>query len=274
MPGSSKVFVTGDDGTLSQLWWSGQAWQWANHGKPPNGRADTVPATISEGKLHINCSTSATDTTAGKHLCELYWNGSSWVWYDHGQPAGVALVGDATADSIGQKSYMRGIDNQYYERSWNPTANSWQWLNHGAPPVPGYMPSLHVLVHVQGLGDMATSEGKWAGTMGNSLQMEGFAVAFKSEVPGLGLEYMAHLAGIGDTPFVAAGQFIGTRGEFRQLEGFAARLIEPNASRYDLLYQCHMASLGDSAVVGGSQFCGTRGQSRRVEAIRIWIIAK
>jgi uncharacterized protein YjdB len=164
---------------------------------------------------------------------------------------------------------VKATDGNFYAAYWTGTA--WAWKGPGNP---GTFLPLRVLAHVQNRGDVTGSEGEWVGTKGKSLQLEGFAISFTSAVPSLDLQYMAHLAGTGDTPFVNAGQFVGTRGEGRRLEGFAARLTGQSEARYDLFYQCHMANLGDSVVLKSPAFCGTRGQSRRVEALRVWIVEK
>jgi hypothetical protein len=134
--------------------------------------------------------------------------------------------------------------------------------------------SLKVLVHTQNLGDLFGREDEWVGTLGRSLRAEGLALSFASHATGLGLEYMGHLEGIGDTKFVTTGQFVGTRGQSRRLEGFAMRLTGAQAVDYQLFYQCSLAGLGASEILSGPQFCGTRGQSRALEAIRVWIVAK
>jgi len=139
---------------------------------------------------------------------------------------------------------------------------------------PGFKPELRVLAHVQSYGDLVGAQEQWVGTMGLASRLEGFSVEFKPPIPDLGLEYMAHLANIGDTPWVAAPAFVGTRGEARRAEGFAARVTGANASHYDVFYQCHMQGIGNSPILTGPDFCGTRGEARRIEALRIWIVAK
>jgi uncharacterized protein YjdB len=88
------------------------------------------------------------------------------------------------------------------------------------------------------------------------------------------MQYMAHLEGIGDVPFVNEGQFIGTRGQSRRLEGFAIRLTEPAAAKFDVVYMAHLQGTGDTGFFQNGQFCGTRGQSRRVEGILVRVSPK
>ncbi len=40
-----------------------------------------------------------------------------------------------------------------------------------------------------------------------------------------GVFYMAHIEGIGDTPFVSDGEFCGMRGQSRRVEGLQVRVV-------------------------------------------------
>src|SRR5215470_13620035 len=74
--------------------------------------------------------------------------------------------------------------------------------------------ALWVLTHVQNVGDRWTQEGDYAGTKGKGLRLEGFSLWTPSPqyTAGLGIQYMAHLQGTGDTDWVAAPGFVGTTG--------------------------------------------------------------
>lgn len=139
-----------------------------------------------------------------------------------------------------------------------------------APDAQGTIP-LSVLVHIQGLGDRQFGAKEFAGTRGQSRGIEGLQIRQANPIPGLKLEYSAHLAGVGDTPWMSEGQYVGTRGENRQVEGFAVRLTGERASQYSVRYSAHVQNKGDTAVLADGQYCGTRGQSLRVEGLRVWI---
>ncbi len=128
---------------------------------------------------------------------------------------------------------------------------------------------LRGIVHLQDLGDVGLIHGSFAGTRGQSRRLEGFLLRIDPPVPGLAMQYMAHLQDIGDTQWVDEGQFVGTRGQSRRLEGFAIRLVGPAASRYSVLYMAHLRDTGDTWFFRDSQFCGTRGQSRRLEGMLV-----
>ncbi len=134
--------------------------------------------------------------------------------------------------------------------------------------------ALKVSVHIQGLGDREFGSQEWAGTRGQSKGIEGFSIALASPIPGLKLEYMAHLAGVGDTPWIDAGQYVGTRNENRRVEGFAVRLVGAESVKYDVCYVGHIQDMGDTPILSDGKYCGTRGKALRVEAMKAWIQAK
>jgi len=127
------------------------------------------------------------------------------------------------------------------------------------------------IVHLQNIGDVSFQSGAFAGTRGESRRLEGFSLAIADGTPNLGIQYMAHLQDIGDTPWVNGGQFIGTRGQSRRLEGFAIRLTGSAARNYNIRYICHLQNIGDTPVRSNGEFCGTRGESRRLEGLQVWI---
>jgi len=130
-------------------------------------------------------------------------------------------------------------------------------------------PTLDVLVHLEGIGDLSFRENEFAGTRGQSRRLEGFQLQLSPPVSGLSMRYMAHLQGTGDVPFVNEGQFVGTRGQSRRLEGFAIELTGSAAANFNVFYMAHLEGVGDTSVFRNGQFCGTRGQSRRVEGILV-----
>src|ERR1700734_1629111 len=103
----------------------------------------------------------------------------------------------------------------------------WRWLGEDSRAEGSTTASIprRGFVHLQDVGDVDLNEGRFAGTRGESLRLEGFSLTFAPPVPGLGIVYMAHLQDTGDTRWVSEGQFVGTRGQSRRLEGFAIRLV-------------------------------------------------
>jgi hypothetical protein len=133
---------------------------------------------------------------------------------------------------------------------------------------------LRVRVHLQGLGDRDFGGGEYAGTKGQGRRLEAFQMAINPPVPGLDIQYMAHIAQVGDSPTASNGQMVGEPGTNRQIEGFAIKLAGPEAPKYDVFYNAHIQNKGDVPVCSNGQYCGTRGQSLRVEGIKVWVEPK
>ncbi|MGL6280960.1 MAG: hydrogenase [Microcoleaceae cyanobacterium] len=133
---------------------------------------------------------------------------------------------------------------------------------------------LKVLVSIQGMGDRTFGAQEYAGTKGQGLKIEGFQVNIHPAIPGLSLQYMAHIAYVGDTPWTNEGQLVGARGQAKQIEGFALRTAGPEAAKYDVFYTAHIQNVGDTQVYSNGQYCGTKGKSLRVEGLKIWLQPK
>lgn len=144
----------------------------------------------------------------------------------------------------------------------------------GKPEVKPGTVGLRVRVHLQGLGDRDFGGGEYAGTKGQGRRLEAFQMAINPPIPGLDIQYMAHIAQVGDSPTASNGQMVGEPGQNRQIEGFAIKLAGPEAPKYDVFYNAHIQNKGDVPVCSNGQYCGTRGQSLRVEGIKVWVEPK
>ena len=138
-------------------------------------------------------------------------------------------------------------------------------------------------------GTPTFKEGQWAGTKGMSATLEGFSVEMSRPIPGVVLEYMAHIQDKGDTAWVTEGTLLRGKpedyklaiGPFKidarppqRVEGVAFRLTGPNANQYDIWYRGHLQSRGDTDWFKNGEFCGTRGESRRLEAFQLILSRK
>ncbi|MEG4939658.1 hypothetical protein [Microcoleus sp. F4-D5] len=137
-------------------------------------------------------------------------------------------------------------------------------------PVEGAL-GIKVLVHIQGIGDRTFGAQEYAGTKGQGRRVEGFQINIDPPIPGLNVEYMAHVEGVGDTPWIGAGELAGFRGQAKRIEGFAVRLNGPQADKYDVFYSAHIQNIGDTDVSSNGEYCGTRGKALRIEGIKVWI---
>jgi Clostridial hydrophobic W len=104
--------------------------------------------------------------------------------------------------------------------------------------------------------------------------LEGFELEITPRIPGLGLKYMGHFEGFGDSDFVHDGEFITTP-TARRLEGFAIELTRPANHKYDVHYMARIQSpLDNTDEFKNGEFCGTRGRSLRIEGISVWILPR
>lgn len=143
-----------------------------------------------------------------------------------------------------------------------------------SPTNAGEYIGLKVLVHIERLGDRLFNHDEFAGTRGQALRIEGLAIKIEPSIPGLSLEYMAHIEGVGDTPWTTEGEFLGARGQGKRIEGFAIRLTGEKADGYNVYYVAHIQNMGDSSVCFNGDYCGTRGQDLRIEGIKVWLQKK
>lgn len=76
------------DGNMWVNFWDGSAWQWVNNGRPQGltirhqAGAITVkdsPGSFQKPYVFVTCSDG--------HMWRNFWDGSAWLWVDHGQPA-------------------------------------------------------------------------------------------------------------------------------------------------------------------------------------------
>jgi uncharacterized protein YjdB len=130
---------------------------------------------------------------------------------------------------------------------------------------------LKVLAHIQSVGDRVFKAKEDAGSRGKSLRLEGFIIEIEPPIPGLTIQYMAHVEGVGDTPWLNQGELAGFRGKSKRIEGFAIRLAGPEAGKYDVFYTAHVQNVGDIPPVSNGQYCGTRGKALRVESMKVWV---
>jgi len=132
-------------------------------------------------------------------------------------------------------------------------------------------PPLQVLVVIQGQGPVTVYGQQLVGAK-HGKKIEAFQL--NHNIPGLKLEYMAHIEGRGDIPWVENGHLCGSTGSNKRIEGFAVRVIGHLAKKWDVKYYGHIEGAGDSPVASDGKFVGTRGQSRRIEGMCIWLEQK
>lgn len=134
-----SVFVTTRKGELYQRWWNpaNSQWSWHNHhycqdAILPANRVKAVwtGAPMLSSKMFVTCD----DGT----LREVYYNGSTWLWANHGNAGGYYLNSHPVAIADG-KLFVTGLapngTRALLQLYWN--GSMWLWANHGTPPGTG-----------------------------------------------------------------------------------------------------------------------------------------
>jgi hypothetical protein len=66
-------------------------------------------------------------------LYERLWDGTEWIWVNHGRPQGVRMRGAPGAAMLNEKLFVVGDDGALWERHWRADLGVWVWSNHGRP---------------------------------------------------------------------------------------------------------------------------------------------
>ena len=133
-PDHEHVFVRGTDGNVWQKYWTGAGgWQgWFNIGAPAGGFSGG-PATISRNKDVCNVYVRGND---GALWQRAYYANSWHPWGRHND--GGVLASEPALGSMGpnhEHVFVRGTDNQVYQKFWTGPKGWSGWFALGAPPV-------------------------------------------------------------------------------------------------------------------------------------------
>ena len=93
---------------------------------------------------------------------------------------------------------------------------------------------LSIVAHVERRGDVIVRAGEMAGDINAVHRLEGFQIIWPDRPDGVDLAYAVVIEGIGATPVVKSGHFIGTRREAKRITEVTLALIGPNAAQYKL----------------------------------------
>ncbi len=125
-----------------------------------------------------------------------------------------------------------------------------------------------ILAHSSHVGDTLYWMGDPIGIEGQRL--EGI---FLPTFPNRGVKLLAkaHLSMTGDTDWIEGGQFLGTRGQSRAIEGISMKLEGPESHKYRIRYRTRSLSAGYSQTAENGEFAGTRGNSDPISQLQIWL---
>ena len=118
--------------------------------------------------------------------------------------------------------------------------------------------TLKLIVHLQGSGDVESTEG-WAGEHDSTKRLEGFCVVWDNKPAGVDLVYTSTVAGSGPSPNVATGAFTGTRGKFLPLVSAGFSLVGPNCHFYELSGHIVFSGATPQLVVANQMMYGPTG---------------
>jgi len=142
-------FWTTSGGKLWTYHWNGTGWSWADLGQPSGTSLTTgAPAAVTwtvNGERRQSVYVTATNG----NLYERQWNGSSWVWINHGKPSGVSSVSalsatvyripgapasstSVTPADIARHIYVRRNDGKLYVRWTLNDGSTWGWADQSA----------------------------------------------------------------------------------------------------------------------------------------------
>lgn len=118
--------------------------------------------------------------------------------------------------------------------------------------------SLKLIAHMQGTGDVESTEG-WAGEHDSTKRLEGFCIVWDNKPAGVDMVYTSTVAGSGPSPNVATGTFTGTRGKSLPLVSAGFSLVGPNRNFYDLSGHIVFSGAAPQLVVANQMMYGPTG---------------
>ncbi len=128
---------------------------------------------------------------------------------------------------------------------------------------------LHVMAHIERAGDVTAQGGAWAGQPGGRGAVEGFALTPGGAIKPEDIEYQAVLGSDWTTPWLAGGEFCGSRGLSLPLLGARIRLRGEAAKTYSCTYWGSFVGAGEIGPVADGLVCGAGGAA--LEALRVVI---
>ena len=121
------------------------------------GRPSAISFTDADSDRHIYAFVKGDNG----HLVANHFDGSTWVWTDHGLPAGAVSISNPRAityiDGIGNRRiYVFAVDNtgQLVVRFHKGAGFAWQWAEQGGPKIYGTTLSATTFVDDSGVRRM------------------------------------------------------------------------------------------------------------------------
>ncbi len=142
-----------------------------------------------------------------------------------------------------------------------------------APPVMREF-RLEIALHIELVGDRRFAGQGWAGTRGQKLRVEAFALLPLDTISAADLEYKAFAPSGRETPWVSDGKLCGTRGRGVPLTGFAIRLAPHLRARFDIVYQGSFFDGGVAGPTRNGETCTSPIIDDPLEAINVRLVER
>jgi hypothetical protein len=123
------------------------------------------------------------------------------------------------------------------------------------PPVVAAPVAMDVLAHIQTRGDVGTTFGDWLGESGSGNWIEGIAISAPEGIAPEDLSYQAVLGRGWLSPWVAAGEYCGSRGMALPLLGLRVRLEGEAAEKFELSCEASFIDGSKAGPVASDETC-------------------
>ena len=130
--------------------------------------------------------------------------------------------------------------------------------------------------HVENIGwQNFVSNGKMAGTQGQSLRLEAINIKLENSEYSGNIEYKTHIQNIGwENTFKKNNEMSGTSGQSLRLEAIEIKLTGEVSNHYDIYYRVHAQNFGWLGWAKNGEDAGTAGYAYRLEGIEIKLVEK
>ena len=130
--------------------------------------------------------------------------------------------------------------------------------------------------HVENIGwQPYVTDGKMAGTSGQSLRLEGIKIKLVNQEYTGDIEYRTHIQNIGwESEFKKNDEMSGTSGRALRLEAIEIKLTGEMEEHYDIYYRVHAQNFGWLGWAKNGEQAGTAGFAYRLEGIEIKLVPK
>jgi hypothetical protein len=136
------------------------------------------------------------------------------------------------------------------------------------PLLPKAQANPEIIAHIQRTGDIVGNIGKWTGSKGSGLWIEGFGLALNGALTPEDIEYQAVLGRDWLSPWIEGGKFCGSRGMALPLLGFKLRLKGSAAEAFECSYSATFVDGGAVGPIGAGEAC----QAKNLAALEAFLI--